>query len=630
MSEIIDEIMKHVPEEKVDDVSFEGANIVLYTEDKDFFLNDQGLIRDVVNKIKKRVELRPDPSVHMDEDEAEATIKEMLGEEAGIDNIIFDSQRSLVTIEVEKPGVAIGKGGSNLQDIKEATMWVPEIKRKPPIRSNIIENIRSVIYANSDYRRKFLHKTGKRIYNGWIRDKKEEWIRLSCLGASRQVGRSAFLLQTPESRILLDCGMDMSDDDNAYPYLEAPEFDVKELDAIIVSHAHLDHCALVPYLFKYGYRGPVYCTAPTRDIMSLSQLDFVKIQRGEGNEPIYTSEEVKEMVKHTITLDYEEVTDITPDVRITLYNAGHMLGSAVVHIHVGNGLHNFVYTGDIKYAHTSLLSPANTKFPRVESMMIESTYGGRDNKMPPSDKQDELLTNVITETIDRGGKILMPVLGSGRAQEIVVLLHKLLKEGKLPEDIPIFIDGMVWDMTAIHTAYPEFFNKKIRDQIFHDNDNPFLMDNIQRIKGRREREQKMEDVGPCIVMATSGMLVGGPSVSYLKMLSENEKNSLIFSSYQPAGCLGRRILQGLKEINFKEGQSMRTYHLKMQVHRLEITGHSDRRELMNYIRNCNPRPNRVFMVHGEESRCLDFASSAHKAYHVETMAPRNLDAFRLR
>jgi predicted metal-dependent RNase len=119
-------------------------------------------------------------------------------------------------------------------------------------------------------------------------------------------------------------------------------------------------------------------------------------------------------------------------------------------------------------------------------------------------------------------------------------------------------------------------------------------------------------------------------VSYLKMLSENEKNSLIFSSYQPAGCLGRRILQGLKEINFKEGQSMRTYHLKMQVHRLEITGHSDRRELMNYIRNCNPRPNRVFMVHGEESRCLDFASSAHKAYHVETMAPRNLDAFRLR
>ncbi len=630
MADIIEEVLKHLPREKVSDVSFEGANIVVYTKDKSFFLNDQGLIREIVNFIKKRVELRPDPSMCLDVEKAEEKIKTIMGDDAGIGNVIFDPQRSIVVVEVDKPGVAIGKQGENLKRIREETLWVPVVKRNPPIRSALIENIRAVLYQNSDYRRKFLHQTGKRIYNGWLRKKKDEWVRISYLGAGRQVGRSCFLLQTPESRIILDCGMDMSDSNNAYPYLEAPEFNIKEIDAVIISHAHLDHCALVPYLYKFGYRGPVYCTEPTRDIMALLQLDFLKIQRSEGEEPIYSSDDIKEMVKHTITLDYEEVTDITPDVRITLYNAGHILGSAMVHIHIGNGLHNLLYSGDLKYSKTSLLSPAVTRFPRLETLMLEATYGGKDNALPPPREQDEMLSNVITETLNRGGKILMPVLGSGRAQELIVLMHRLIQEGRVPGDVPIFIDGLVWDVTAIHTAYPEYFNSSVRQQIFQKDNNPFLMENIKRIKGSKERLQVVEETGPCVIMATSGMLTGGPSVEYLKLLAENPKNSLIFSSYQPEGSLGRRILQGLREINYKRGQKIETVVLKMEVHRLEITGHSDRRELMNFVRNCNPRPKKLLTMHGESGRCLDLASSVHKAYRIETVAPKNLEVVRLK
>ena len=128
------------------------------------------------------------------------------------------------------------------------------------------------MYQNSDYRKKFLHKTGERIYNGWLRGRKEEWVRVTMLGGARQVGRSCILLQTPESRVLLDCGMDVASDEHPYPHLEAPEFDIKELDAVIISHAHIDHSGVVPMLFKYGYRGPVYCTMPTRDISALLQL----------------------------------------------------------------------------------------------------------------------------------------------------------------------------------------------------------------------------------------------------------------------------------------------------------------------------------------------------------------------
>ncbi|MAG39294.1 beta-CASP ribonuclease aCPSF1 [Candidatus Woesearchaeota archaeon] len=628
MSDILKEILKDLPANKISDASFEGANIVLYTKDEDFFLNDKGIVKKIVNKIKKRIELRPDPTLCLELEKAEKKIRSIIDKTAGIDKITFDPQRSVVIIEVEKPGTTIGKKGELLQKIKAETFWIPIVRRKPAIRNQLIENIRSVLYKNSDYRKKFLHKTGERIYNGWLRGKKDEWVRITPLGGSRQVGRSCILLQTPESRVLLDCGVDVASEKQPYPHLEAPEFDIKELDAIILSHSHIDHSGLIPLIYKYGFRGPVYCTRPTRDVSALLQLDLIKIQRGNDGEPIYTSEDVKEMVKHTISLEYGEVTDVTPDLRITLYNAGHILGSAMIHIHIGNGLHNFLYTGDLKYAKTNLLSPANTYFPRLETLMIESTYGAREAVMTNPKEQDKTLGEMITNTIKRGGKVLMPVLGSGRAQEIIVLIERMIRTGTI-EEIPIYIDGLVWDITAIHTAYPEFLNNTIREQIFHKDNNPFIQDNIKRIGSAKERKELLDYKGPCVILATSGMLVGGPSVEYLKQLGNNKKNSLIFTCYQGQGSLGRIIQRGVKEISFKNGSKNEVTQINLEVHKLEITGHSDRRELMNFVGKCNPRARKVIVNHGESSRCLDLARSIHKTYRIETIAPKNLESVRL-
>ncbi|MFP4567944.1 MAG: beta-CASP ribonuclease aCPSF1 [Candidatus Woesearchaeota archaeon] len=628
-NDILKEILKDVPDGKISDAVFEGANIVLYTKNEKFVFEGVPIIKKIVNNIKKRIELRPDPELCMEPERAEKIIRKIIGDEAAVDQVLFDPQRSVAIIEAEKPGLAIGKQGENLHKIKEETFWVPIIKRNPLIRSQIIENIRSVLYQNSDYRRKFLHKTGERIYNGWIREKRNQWIRISYLGGGRQVGRSSMLLQTPESRVLLDCGIDVSSTDEAYPFLDAPELKINELDAIIVSHSHVDHSGLVPYLFKFGYRGPVYCTHPTRDIMSLLQLDIVKIQRSEGKDPIYTSEEVKEMVKHSIPLDYEEVTDITPDVRITMYNAGHTLGSAMVHIHIGNGLHNLLYTGDIKFVKTRLLSPAATQFPRLETVMVEATYGGRDNNAISIRDQDKILEDIIITTINRGGKVLIPTLGTGRGQEIIVMVDKLVQENKIPS-IPIHIDGMVWDITAIHTAYPEYLNNTIRQQVFHRENNPFLNKNIKQVGSQKERRYIIEEEGPCIILATSGMLQGGPSVEYLKGLGEDKKHALVFSCYQGEGTLGRRIQRGEREILFREGQKDEVLNIKLDVLKIEISGHADRRELMNFISKLNPRPKRVLVNHGESNRCLDLASSIHKQFRMETDAPRNLEVIRLK
>ncbi|MBM3200394.1 beta-CASP ribonuclease aCPSF1 [Candidatus Woesearchaeota archaeon] len=633
MPDILEEVLRLLPDpDKISDKVFEGANIVLYTKDKEFFLNNEGAIIKVVDALKKRVELRPDPSVTMNVEKAEEVIKSIIPAESGISSLIFDQQRSMVIIEVEKPGLAIGKQGELLKEIKIKTFWVPLIRRTPALRSKLIENIRYVLYENNDFRRKFLNKIGKRVYGGWTKEKRNEWIRISFLGGAREVGRSCLLLQTPESRILLDCGINVAaaTDERAYPMFDIPEFVLKDIDAIILSHAHLDHCGLIPALYKMGYDGPMYCTAPTRDVASLLALDYISIAQKEAIKLLYSSTDIKNMVKHTICLDYEEVTDITPDIRLTLYNAGHTLGSSMAHMHIGNGLHNFLYTGDMNYETSNLLAAAVTKFPRLETVLLESTYGGKNDIVPTRKESERYLLDVISKTIKQGGRVLMPVLGVGRSQEVMLILERCIREG-LIDKIPIYVQGMVWDVTAIHTTYPDFFNNKVKRNIFHKDHNPFLSEVFKQVAGYNEMQEVIEEKGPCVIMATSGMMVGGPSVEYFKALADNPKNALVLTCYQGEGSLGRRLQQGDKVLNFPKGEKMEELQVKMEIHTISgFSGHSSRKQLMQFVYNLDPKPKRIIVDHGESSKCLDLASSLHKLHMIETNAPKNLEAVRIR
>ncbi len=632
MLEILKEILNCIPnKEDISETAFEGANIILYTKNKDFLLNNNGLIKDIVDKVKKRIELRPDPSITMDPEDAKKIIMKVIPKEAGIDNVIFDYHRSRVIIEAEKPGLAIGKNGDTLKEIKKLTFWVALVRRTPPLRSKLIENIRQVLYENNDFRKKFLHKVGERIYGGLRKSRGREWVRISFLGGAREVGRSCLLLQTQESRILLDCGINAAAiDESAYPYFDAPEFNIKDLDAVVLSHPHLDHSAALPLLIKYGYDGPIYCTSPTRDIAALLALDLISIMEKEAKKVLYSSTEVKEMVKRTICLDYEEVTDITPDVRLTFYNSGHALGAAQVHLHIGNGMHNLLYTADLNYETSNLLSAAVTRFPRCETLIIEGTYGGKDDLTPTRRESEMGLYDIIKKTVAKKGKIMMPVLGIGRSQEVMVVLEKAMREG-LIEKVPIYIQGMVWDVTAIHTAYPDFFNVKIRKNIFHKNLNPFMSNIFKRVGSQKEMQEVINEAGPCVIMATSGMMVGGPIVEYFKRLADNPNNAIVFTSYQGDGSLGRRILNGEKEIAFQDEGKQIIVPVRCSVSNLRgFSGHSSRDQLIKYVFNMDPKPKKIIVNHGEASKCLDLASSLHKLHKVETIAPKVLDAIRLR
>ena len=1141
MADILKSIKEDLPK-VINDVEFEGANIVLYTDDKEFFKNGEQKVKDVVDKIKKRIELRASQSILLSEGETEKTIRALVPEEAEITNIIFDTQRSIVIIEAKKPGLVIGKQGSILNDIKKATYWLPTVQRSPAIPSKITEKIRSVLYANNNYRRKFLNDIGKKIYTDWNAEKMDIWVRVTYLGGGRQVGRSCLLLHTPKSKVLLDCGINpaVSEGPERFPYLDVAEIgDLNSVDAIILSHAHLDHClpphfpvltekgykkiddiqvgenmisfdwktgkyihspctektqtnghkkvltiktpyssiesspnhrffiidnlelkeveaselskgmllpsnvlhkpkidlekvnldtdveydkrrkdsvylpkeitpelaeflgyymgdghkssefslrltdistqilehhkrivkklfnfdavirhhpdktknahvleinnvkiirflennfpeallmtkdiripekiktsspeaqcafirgftdadgtitkivkitsfspkmledlqylfslqgipsnikndnsiclnsnhsikqyenkigfsikdkqeklknlinnfkstefkkqdlipitsldlrrileksgllgrvhnspnikevlplclldlfrrkkgyatrntvlelvqllsarveelqnakenaslyairqiasvtrqeisiatglkvsqiqqveesrisenfalkiapilssfikekvsvilsqtieciqklnsllslnvvwerivnieerenpypylvdievenhnfiagniivhnsGLIPYLYKMGYKGPVYMTTPTRDLAALSALDFVGVAYKQAAAPLYRAEDIKEMVRHSICIDYNEVHDITSDIRITFYNAGHVLGSAQVHINIGNGLHNFVYSADTKYLKTRLLDPAVNHFPRVETLQIESTYGSKMDILPPRRETELKFTELVKKTVERGGKILLPELGLGHAQETMLRVEEAIRTGELPR-VPVYIDGIVWDINAIHTAYPDYLSASVRNQIFQDN-NPFLSDIFKRIGSQIERKEVIEG-GPCIVIATSGMLVGGASVEYFRHFSDSPNNLIVFTCYQGVGSLGRQVQEGNPEVIMGKDYNNERIHVKMQVETLPgLSSHSGRNELMQYVSRMNPKPKRIIINHGEVSKSLDLASSLYKMIHVETVVPRNLETVRLK
>lgn len=630
MADILKLIKDELPKVIID-ANFEGANIVLYTDDKEFLRNGEQKIKEVVNKVKKRIDLRADKSILLSESETEKTIHALAPEDAGITNIIFDVQRSIVIIEAKKPGLVIGKQGSILSDIKKTTFWLPTVRRSPSIPSKITEKIRSVLYANNNYRRKFLHEIGKKIYKEWNPEKMDMWVRLTYLGGGRQVGRSCLLLQTPNSKVLLDCGINpaIAEGQERFPYMDVCEIgDINSIDAIILSHAHTDHFALAPYLYKMGYRGPVYLTEPTLDIGALLALDFIGVAYKKAESPLYKGEDIKEMVRHSISLQYGEVTDITQDIRITFYSAGHVLGAAQVHINIGNGLHNFVYSGDTKYAKTRLLDAAENRFPRVESLQLEATYGGKDNVLPPRKETEQVFIDMAKKTIERSGKILLPELGLGHAQETMLRIEEAIRTGELPR-IPVHVHGMIWDINAIHTAYPDFLSASVRSQIFQDN-NPFLSDIFKRVGSTAEQKLVLEG-GPCIIIATHGMLMGGASREYFRHLADNPKNLLVFGCFQGVGSLGRQVQEGNKEVTLGPDYSNEKIQVKMQVETLNgLSSHSGRNELMQYVSRMIPRPKKIIINHGEPSRCIDLASTIHRTQKIETVVPRNLETIRLK
>lgn len=627
--EIEKTVMAIMPAEcQVTKVEPEGLSTVIYVKNIQAFYNNDSLIKELASSLKKKVLVRVESASLMEVEKAKQFIEQVVPKEAEIKSILFSPEFSEVHIESLKPGLVIGKGGMLLKEITLKTGWAPMAVRAPTMPSTTLDGIRKSIIADGEARKKMLLNIGKKICQP---NPSSDWLRIVGLGGFREVGRSCILVQTPNSKVLLDCGVNAATGDasRAYPYLNMMGFPFEELDAVVVSHGHIDHMGFVPYLYEYGYEGPVYCTPPTRDIMVLLQQDYVNLtKRTFGVEPPYTKKDIQKELKYVVTVNYEEVVDITPEIKMTFYNAGHILGSASVHLHIGEGMHNFVFTGDIKYGFTKLFEPANTMFPRVETILMESTYGGRNDMSLNRVDAESRLFDMISETIKRKGKVLIPVFAVGRAQEILLVLEEFYRRN--PDfNIPVYIDGMVLEASAIHTAYPEYMREQLQRRILSNN-SPFESPMVKVAKGTDK--ETIVNGDPCIILAPSGMLNGGPSYEYFQLMAEDEKNTIIFVGYQSALSLGNKLQQGMKEIPIMgDDGRMKMLNVRMEVKTAEgYSGHSDRPQLMAYLRNLRPTPDNVLTMHGDWSKTEELANAAAMMLRRNGLAMQNLESLRLR
>ncbi|MEZ0393575.1 MAG: beta-CASP ribonuclease aCPSF1 [Desulfurococcaceae archaeon] len=592
-------ILNEIPKElDIVGVEFEGPEIVIYVRNRKAIVKYLDQVKALAKKVKKRIVLRVSEDARLPPEEAKKRILEIVPEDAGVDphGIYFDEALGEVWIKTEKPGVIIGKGTYFKHFILAETGWRPVPQRSSPLESKSLYVVMGNLLKQSKYRLEFLRSLGERIHRDLLF--KNNFARMTALGGFMEVGRSAILVETRESKVLMDLGINVGTPDpvKMYPHLELLGSDLDELDAIIVTHAHLDHVGLVPLLYKYGYRGPTYMTRPTRELSVIMLKDLIEVSRREGRYVPFSEKDIMTMILHTIPVEYEEVTDVAPDIKLTMYNAGHILGSSIVHLHIGAGLHNIVYTGDFKFANTKLLDRANNTFPRVETLIMESTYGA--TRQQSRAEAEQSLVEIVKRVAERKGSVLIPVFAVGRGQEILMVLNEAINNKLLPNDVTIYLEGLLNEVTAIHTQYPEYMSKYVRELVYRG-ENPFVSDHIEPVEGTEARADVIED-RPAVIIATSGMLTGGPAVEYLKLMASDERNALVFVGYQAEGTLGRKIKDGMREIQIVSENRVEILKINLEVQSIDgFSGHSDQMELLKYAQSVEPRPRTIILNHGE-------------------------------
>lgn len=627
---IMGTILQSIPKDaEVTKIEYEGPRIAIYTRNPRYLMEHNEVISNMVNVIKKRIVVRTEESIRKTEEEARQILVQMLPKEIDLRGTFFDTAIGEMTVEVKHPWLLNSMASFNIADLVSKTGWRVKIRKATTIQSQTIQTINYNLKISSTERSKHLRQVGEQIFRPKLSEDAE--VSLTTLGGFSQVGRSCMLLTTHESKVLIDCGVNPGAKSplEAYPRLDWANITLDELDAVVISHAHLDHTGFLPVLFKYGYKGPIYCTEPTLPMMNLIQLDAIKVAAAQGRIPLYAERDVKQVMRQTIPLAYGTVTDISPDIKLVFSNAGHILGSASCHFHIGNGNHNFVYTGDLKYAKSMLFDSASWNFPRVETLLIESTYGAKEDIQSTREEVESTFIKSVNETLRNGGKVLIPIPAVGRAQELMMVINQYMKGGQLME-APVFTEGMISEATAIHEAYPEYLTRDLREKILSTEENPFDSEYFTNIEHSDAREEALRE-GPCIIMATSGMLEGGPVLEYFKNIAPSQNNKVLFVSYQVNGTLGRRVLDGSRQVSVvgRDGK-IEVININCSTEKLDgFSGHSDYNQLMSYVHKLRPKLRRVIVNHGERRKCENLASSIHRMFRIATTCPQVQEGIRL-
>ncbi|XP_077580648.1 integrator complex subunit 11 [Stigmatopora nigra] len=437
-------------------------------------------------------------------------------------------------------------------------------------------------------------------------------IKVTPLGAGQDVGRSCIIVSIGGKNIMLDCGMHMGyNDDRRFPdfsYIIQNGRLTDFLDCVIISHFHLDHCGGLPYMSEMvGYDGPIYMTHPTKAICPILLEDFRKItvdKKGETN--FFTSQMIKDCMKKVIPLNLHQTVQVDDELEIKAYYAGHVLGAAMVQIKVGS--ESVVYTGDYNMTPDRHLGAAWIDKCRPDILISESTYATtiRDSKRC---RERDFLKKVH-ESIERGGKVLIPVFALGRAQELCILLETFWERMNLKAPI-YFSTGLTEKANHYYKLFITWTNQKIRKT--------FVQRNMFEFKHIKAFDRSYADnPGPMVVFATPGMLHAGQSLQIFKKWAGNEKNMVIMPGYCVQGTIGHKILNGHKKLEM-EGRAM--LDVKLQVEYMSFSAHADAKGIMQLIRMAEPR--NMLLVHGEAAKMEFLKGKIEQEFSIDCYMPAN-------
>ncbi|MDX1951546.1 MAG: MBL fold metallo-hydrolase [Verrucomicrobiota bacterium] len=450
-------------------------------------------------------------------------------------------------------------------------------------------------------------------------------MRVNYLGATRTTTGSMYLLEVNSQRILLECGLFQGKRGETMERNRHFPFDPATLDAVVLSHAHIDHCGNLPNLCRQGYSGNIYCTFATRDLAAIMLEDSAEIQRADAEfiskkrakrgeppvEPLYRAADAEKAVRQFISLNYDRPIQIADGVTLIFKDAGHILGSAQVILDVREGRRKFRYlfSGDVGRGNDDILRDPEP-VDDVDFLQIESTYGAREHTAKPS--AVATARDIVRETLQNNGKVIIPAFSVGRTQQIVYTLHQLTLAGELPP-CPIFVDSpLSVNATEVYRLHPECFNETIY-QFLREKANPFGMENLTYIR-ELAHSMKLNDLKEsAIIISASGMCEAGRIRHHLKNHIGNPNNLVLFIGYCAEHTLGAQILAQKPVVNiFGEPHTVRAKISAIDA----FSGHADRSELVDYANRLSGNIRHIAVVHGEESQAMAFGEL------LRTMRPK--------
>lgn len=463
-------------------------------------------------------------------------------------------------------------------------------------------------------------------------------LSLAFHGAARTVTGSRHLMRLGDRRWLVDCGIYQGRRDEADRVNRNFDFAPGDIDAAVVTHAHLDHIGNLPTLVSQGFRGPIPLTPATaslarvmlEDSAFLMQRDIEHVNKHRGNrperKPLYTVQDVTDTFERFESHGYQQAWPLFDGVSAEYFDAGHILGSAMVRLTVqaDGRTRRILMGGDLGRPRRAILRDPVVPPGGCDVLVMESTYG--DRRHGSDEETEQGLIDVVTRTLDRGGRVVVPAFAVGRTQELVAVIHRLTVAGRLPS-VPVFVDSpMAREATAVFKRHPECFDEQTARQFASGGPEPFGFDRLRYVASVDESKALNDRGGPCVIISASGMCEGGRVLHHLMRSLGDARNTVLFVGYQGDGTLGRRLHDGAESVNIF-GEPVR---VRAEIAALDgFSAHADQHELVDWVQRLDPMPRTIFLVHGEPEPMDVLAAFLRERTGAKVHTPERLSEYDL-